>query len=55
MDALCYYVARRKMQKPAAAGLLGAVLSLIPIISVIYLFILLFKKDVGSASAAVSE
>nr|WP_306288042.1 hypothetical protein [Pseudoalteromonas sp. WY3] len=56
MGALCYYVARRKMQKPAAAaGLLGAVLSLIPIFSVIYLFILLFKKDVGSASAAVSE
>jgi hypothetical protein len=55
MGALCYYVARRKMQKPAVAGLLGAVLSLIPIFSVIYLFILLFKKDVGSTSAAVSE
>ncbi|MDP5138768.1 hypothetical protein ORJ04_22745 [Rheinheimera baltica] len=54
MGVLCYYVARRKMQKPAVAGLLGAVLSLIPIFSVIYLFILLFKKDVGSSSAAVS-
>lgn len=55
MGALCYLAARRKMQRPTVAGLLGAVLSLIPIFSVIYLFILLFKKDIGPASAADSR
>lgn len=48
MGGLCYSVARRKMKNPKVAGLLGAVLSLIPVFSVIYLFILLFKKDSGS-------
>jgi predicted PurR-regulated permease PerM len=55
MGALCYYVARRKTQRPVVAGLLGVFLSLIPIFGVIYLFVLIFKKDVGSTSAAVSE
>ncbi|TXH96207.1 MAG: hypothetical protein E6Q75_07785 [Rheinheimera sp.] len=50
MGVLCYYVARRKMHNPAVAGLLGAVLSLIPIFSVIYFLVLLFKKEPGRAA-----
>lgn len=55
MGALCYYVARRKTQRPKIAGLFGAVLSIIPILSVIYLCMLLYKKDVSPTSAAVSR
>jgi hypothetical protein len=55
MGALCYFVARRKTQRPKMAGLLGAVLSVIPILSVIYLFVLLYKKDINPTSNAVSR
>jgi len=52
MAALCYYLGRRKTQNPVLAGLLGAVLSLIPQFGLIYLMVLLFKKDVSSTSAS---
>ncbi|MDP5137776.1 hypothetical protein [Rheinheimera baltica] len=55
MGAVCYYLGRRKTQTPVLAGLLGVVLSLIPILGLVYLVVLVLKKDVGSTSAAVSE
>ena len=55
MGAFCYYLGRRKTQTPVLAGLLGVVLSLIPIFGLVYLVVLVLKKDVGSTSAAVSE
>lgn len=52
MGGLCYYLGRRKSKNPVLAALLGAVLSLIPLFGVVYLMVLLFKKDVSSASAS---
>lgn len=45
MGVLCYSVARGKMKKPKVAGFLGAVLSLVPLLSVGYFLLLLFKKN----------
>ncbi|WP_233009645.1 glycosyltransferase 87 family protein [Rheinheimera faecalis] len=52
MAALCYYLGRRKTQNPVLAGLLGAVLSLLPLFGLVYLMVLLFKKDLSSTSAS---
>lgn len=52
MAALCYYLGRRKTQNPVLAGLLGAVLSLLPLFGLVYLLVLLFKKDLSSTSAS---
>ncbi|CAI3795038.1 glycosyltransferase 87 family protein [Rheinheimera sp. MM224] len=52
MGALCYYLGRRKTQNPVLAGLLGVVLSLMPLFGLIYLIVLLFKKDLSSTSAS---
>ena len=54
MGALCYYLGRRKTQTPVLTGLLGMMLSIIPPFGLIYLVVLVLKKDVGSTSAAVS-
>ncbi len=54
MGALCYYLGRRKTQTPVLTGLLGMVLSIIPPFGLVYLVVLVLKKDVGSTSAAVS-
>ena len=52
MGALCYYLGRRKTQNPVLAALLGVVLSLMPLFGLIYLLVLLFKKDLSSTSAS---
>jgi hypothetical protein len=52
MAALCYYLGRRKTQNRVLAGLLGAVLSLLPLFGLVYLIVLLFKKDLSSTSAS---
>lgn len=52
MAALCYYLGRRKTQNPVLAGLLGAFLSLLPLFGLVYLMVLLFKKDLSSTSAS---
>ncbi|MCH8492734.1 MAG: hypothetical protein LAT53_05815 [Idiomarina sp.] len=43
-----YYLGRRKTQTPVLAGVLGFVLGLIPIFGIIYLVVLMLKKDVVS-------
>lgn len=52
MGALCYYLGRRKTQNPVLAALLGVVLSLMPLFGLVYLMVLLFKKDLSSTSAS---
>ncbi|MCH1923558.1 hypothetical protein L9G74_04330 [Shewanella sp. C32] len=52
MGAVCYYLARRKTQTPILAALLGMVLSIVPLFGLVYLVILVLKKDVSSTSAA---
>jgi RsiW-degrading membrane proteinase PrsW (M82 family) len=52
MGVLCYYLGRRKSKNPVLAALLGAVLSLIPLFGLVYLMVLLFKKDLSSTSVS---
>jgi hypothetical protein len=51
MAGVCYYLGRRKTQTPILAGFLGAVLTLIPPMGLIYLVVLVLKKDINTASA----
>ena len=53
MGVVCYYLGRRKTQTPVLAGLLGVVLSIIPPFGLVYLVVLVLKKDVNTAQAAV--
>lgn len=55
VGALSYYLGRRKTQTPVVAGLLGVVLCSIPPCALVYLVVLVLKKDVGSTSASVSD
>lgn len=55
MGAVCYYFGRRKTQAPVMTGLLGLVLSIIPPFGLVYLVVLVLKKDVSSISAPVSQ
>lgn len=46
MGAVCYCLGRSKTQTPILAGLLGAVFSLIPHLGLVYLVVLVLKKEV---------
>jgi hypothetical protein len=54
VGALSYYLGHRKTQTQILAGLLGLVLSIIPPFGLVYLVVLVLKKDVGFTSEAVS-
>ena len=54
VGALSYYIGRRKTQTPVLAGLLGVVLCIIPPFALVYLVVLVLKKDVASTSTEVS-
>ncbi|MCL1114338.1 hypothetical protein L2703_12150 [Shewanella basaltis] len=45
---------RRKTQSPVLAGVIGAGLSIVPILGVVYLVVLLLKKDINTTSSAVN-
>lgn len=53
MAAMCYYLGRRKTQTPLLAALLGFILSIVPPFGLLYLIVLLFKKDIVTTSPAV--
>lgn len=55
MGALSYYLGRRKTQTPILAGLLGMTLSIIPPFALVYLVVLVLKKDINPAPAVVNE
>lgn len=54
MGAVCYYLGRRKTQTPVLASLLGVMLSILPPFGLVYLVVLVFKKDVSPTPAALS-
>ncbi|WP_127022905.1 hypothetical protein [Rheinheimera mangrovi] len=54
MGAVCYYLGRRKTQTPVLASLLGVMLSIIPPLSLVYLVVLVLKKDISPTPAALS-
>ena len=47
---LSYYLGRRKTQTPILAGLLGAVLAIVPVIGAVYLVVLVLKNDINSSA-----
>ncbi|MCC5856153.1 MAG: hypothetical protein JJU10_10835 [Idiomarina sp.] len=49
-----YYLGRRKTETPVLAGLLGFVLGIIPFVGIIYLVVLMFKRDIATVEAAES-
>lgn len=51
--AFSYYLGRRKTQTPVLAALLGVVLAVIPPFALLYLLVLLFKKDLAVTSTPV--
>ncbi|WP_104001230.1 hypothetical protein [Marinobacterium lutimaris] len=42
---ISYYLGRRKTETPVLAAVLGAVFSIVPIFGLIYLAVLMFKRD----------
>ena len=48
-----YYLGRRKTQTPLLAGLLGFVLSLIPLLGIVYVIVLMLKNDVTAKELSV--
>ncbi len=42
---ISYYLGRRKTETPVLAALLGAVFSIVPIFGLIYVVVLMFKRD----------
>lgn len=49
-----HHLGRRKTQTPVLAGVIGAGLSIVPILGVVYLVVLLLKKDINTTSSAVN-
>lgn len=45
-----YFLGRRKVETPALAALLGFVFSIVPIFGLLYVVVLMFKKDLNSGS-----
>lgn len=50
--SVSYLLGRRKTNRPFLMALVGGVLAVMPPLFVIYLVLLLLKKDVAAASAA---
>lgn len=48
IGGVCYYLGLRKTQTPVLAGFLGMVLSIIPPFGLVYLAVLVLKKDVAA-------
>lgn len=46
ISILSYYLGRRKTNNPVIAGILGFLFGLIPLLGLIYVAVLLFKRDV---------
>lgn len=55
VTVLSFYLGRRKTQTPLLAGFLGMLLCLIPPLALIYLVVLMLKKDSRSPSEQLIE
>lgn len=45
MAGICYYLGKRKTETPFVAALIGFFTAMIPPIALIYLIVLVFKRD----------
>jgi hypothetical protein len=50
-----YLLGRRKTQTPILAGVLGAVLSIVPLFGLIYLVVLMLKSDVNLGASTANR
>lgn len=55
VGVISYFLGRRKTQSPILAGVLGAVLSIVPLFGLIYLVVLMLKNDVNLDAATASN
>ena len=55
VGVISYFLGRRKTQSPILAGVLGAVLSIVPLFGLIYLVVLMLKNDVNLGAATASN
>lgn len=55
VGVISYFIGRRKTQSPIMAGVLGAVLSIIPLFGLIYLVVLMLKNDVNLGAETASD
>ena len=55
VGVISYFIGRRKTQSPILAGVLGAVLSIVPLFGLIYLVVLMLKNDVNLGAATASN
>jgi zinc transporter ZupT len=46
MAIICFYLGKRKTQNPALASLIGFFSALIPLIALVYLIVLVLRKDI---------
>lgn len=49
---VCYYLGRRKVETPVLAAVLGFIFSIIPIFGLLYVIVLMFKKDLDCRGEA---
>ena len=55
VGVISYFLGRRKTQSPILAGVLGAVLSIVPLFGLIYLVVLILKNDVNLGAETASN
>lgn len=55
MAAICFYLGRRKTPRPVFSAVVGFFLALVPPLVLVYLVVLLLKKDLGSPSAMACD
>ncbi|MBB1364277.1 MULTISPECIES: hypothetical protein [unclassified Shewanella] len=55
VGVISYFLGRRKTKSPIMAGVLGAVLSIVPLFGLIYLVVLMLKNDVNLGAETASN
>ena len=55
VGVISYFIGRHKTQSPILAGVLGAVLSIVPLFGLIYLVVLMLKSDVNLGAETASR
>ncbi|MEJ2442818.1 MAG: hypothetical protein P8Y42_05060 [Exilibacterium sp.] len=47
-----YYLGCRKTETPVLAALLGVIFSIVPVFGLVYVVVLMYKRDIGSSNEA---
>ncbi|WP_444912471.1 hypothetical protein [Microbulbifer sp. PAAF003] len=49
---ISYYLGRRKTETPILAAFIGVALSIVPVFGLVYVVVLMFKRDISNSSQA---